>query len=57
MWKGNVMKRNCLKCRKEFESKNIGNRLCSNCNIKNRNESRIDSEYRQGKRESIKIQT
>ena len=34
--------RTCLKCRKEFESKHIGNRLCIDCNHKNINTTRMD---------------
>lgn len=44
MRKGNVIMttRTCLKCRKDFDSKHIGNRLCVNCNAKNINTTRMD---------------
>jgi len=45
------MKRNCLKCNKEFESIHKGNRICSRCNLRNTCTSRMDSELRQGKRD------
>jgi len=48
------MKRNCLKCNREFESLHKGNRICSQCNFKNTSVARIDTQNKQGKRDNIK---